>query len=148
MKRKKMGASRRLVIRVLIIIVIVLAILLYIGSNLTTEQQEQEVEEVQIDESEQEVEEVQIDESEQEVEEVQIDESEQEEELIEEEINYVLSSKDCKCYSEEEEVPEGNLDCKIVFGLVGCSETGVTIKVYMVDDEGNVKEKYKDQLGL
>ena len=131
-----MGAFRKLVIRILIIIVIVLAILLYIGSNLPTEQQEQEVEDFKVDESEQEVEEIQI------------DESEQEEEIVEEEINYVLSSKDCKCYDKEEEVPEGNLDCRIVFGLVGCSETGVTIKVFMVDDEGNVKEQYKEQLGL
>lgn len=139
MNRRQESIARRLVIKISLVLIVVLAALLYLGSTIPPQLEEQEG--VDEEDSKGVIEEV--------VEEIVSDVDEEAEEIMYGiSSDYILSKKDCKCYSVDEEVPEGRLDCRGIFGLVGCSDAGVEIKGYMIDKEGNIKEEYLNDLGL
>lgn len=175
MKQRTKSSVRKVLIGACLGAIFVLAIFLYLGSTAPSaeslEQQGEVVEEAveeeitgavvgEVAEEVAPAEEEITEEAVGEVVEEEVAEEEPEElvseELVEEEAqvtygisaDYILSKKDCKCYSIDEEFPVGKLDCRGIFGLVGCSDAGIEIKGYMVDSDGNIKEKYLDDLGL
>ena len=123
-------------------VIIILAALLYLGSTGLEEEMSDFGEEIVFDgEDTGEI-------IEEETTEEELPEEETtEEEVVEELGSFELSQKDCKCYPMGE-AEDGRLDCRGVFGLVGCSEAGVPIKGHMLDREGNIKEQYFEVLGL